>query len=286
MSLSRRPATLVSPRPSASPSPRRQAPVHVLVVVEENQGYGPTLGTCSADPYFCSLASTYASLTNWSGVAHGSFVDYLALDSGSTQGQTFDCGTCGPFAGADLGGQLSAKRIPWTAYIESMPWACYRGVGTGAYKKTHNPFVYFNDVLNNNCASHDVPYPGVTSMVRALNSSSAPAYVFITPNLLHDMHTGTVQQGDAWLKANLAPVLTSSWFTNFKSTVIVTMDEGGASGSNNQIATVIISNNAKGMGAIDLAGDHYGTLRTIEEAFGLSLLGGATSGTDLSSLFG
>ena len=40
--------------------------------------------------------------------------------------------------------------------------------------------------------------------------------------------------------------------------------------------------------SLALTGDNYGTLRTIEEAFGLSLLGAASSSAngDLSSLFG
>ena len=99
------------------------------------------------------------------------------------------------------------------------------------------------------------------------------------------MHDGTVKQGDAWLKANVAPVLTSSWFTNFNSTVIVTMDEGDA-GNTNQIPMVIISDSSRGRGAVTTVGNHYGDLRTIEEAFGLSAIGGATSGLDLGPLFG
>jgi len=256
-----------------------------MVVIEENKGYAATLGTCSADPYWCSLAASDASLTNWHGTSHPSLPNYLAFDSGSTQGQTSDCTTCGPFSAPDLGGQLTAKGIPWTAYMESMPSACFTGGGSGEYAKKHNPFVYFTDVLNNACTTHVLPYPGASSMVQALNSANAPDFVWITPNLLNDMHDGTVQQGDAWLKANLAPVLTSSWFTKFKSTVIVTMDESNA-GSTNQIPMVVISNAAKNRGNIASAGNHYGTLRTIEEAFGLSRLGGANSGTDLLYLFG
>jgi phosphatidylinositol-3-phosphatase len=245
-----------------------------MVIMEENKGYGPTLGTCSDDPYFCSLASTYASYTDWHGVTHPSLPNYLAIDSGSTQGMTTDCTTCGPFSGADLGGQLSAIGVPWTAYMESMPSACYTGDSSGAYAKKHNPFVYFSDVLNNGCANHDVPYPGSAGLVSDLDSGSAPSFVWITPNLNDDMHDGTVPQGDAWLNGNLGPVLTSAWFTNFNATVIVMMDEGD-SGTTNQIPMVVISSTAKGQGQIATYGNHYGTLGAIEQAYGLSLLGAA-----------
>ena len=50
----------------------------------------------------------------------------------------------------------------------------------------------------------------------------------------------------------------------------------------------MISNAAKGQGPIVTSGNHYGTLRSIEEAFGLTLLGGAatTSNGDLRGSFG
>jgi hypothetical protein len=245
-----------------------------MVVMEENKGYAATLGTCSADPYLCSLAASNANYTAWHGVTHPSLPNYLALTSGSTQGCTSD--TCATGLSApDLGGQLNAAGISWTAYMESMPSNCDSGGSNGLYARKHNPFVYFTDTASS-CAAHDVPYPGASTMVSALDGSGAPSFVWITPNLTNDMHTGTVQQGDAWLQANLAAVLTSSWFTKYDSTVIVTMDEGDA-GTTNQVPTIVISNAAKGQGPIATSGNHYGTLRSIEEAFGLKLLGGAAS---------
>jgi phosphatidylinositol-3-phosphatase len=255
-----------------------------MVIMEENKGYAATLGSCSADPYFCSLASTYASYTSWAGVSHPSLPNYLAFDSGSVQGQSTDCTTCGPFSGTDLGGQLSAAGIPWTAYMESMPSPCYTGGSSGAYAKKHDPFMYFSDVIGAGCATHVLPYPGGNGLLAALDGSSAPSFVWITPNLLNDMHDGTVQQGDAWLKTNIDPVLTSTWFTNYDSTVIITMDEGVG----NTIPMVVISNTSKGRGAIAGSGNHYGALRAIEEEFGLGLLGAASNPAngDLISLFG
>jgi phosphatidylinositol-3-phosphatase len=266
-----------TPTPTATPSPTPSQTRHVMVIMEENKGYAATLGSCSDDPYLCSLASQNASYTNWYGVSHPSLPNYLAIDSGSTQGQSSDCTSCGPFSAPDLGGQLSAKGIPWTAYMESMPSACYTGGSSGDYGKKHNPFVYFTDVLNNACAAHDVPYPGASGLISALDGAAAPSFVWITPNALHDMHDGTVQQGDAWLTANLAPVLASPWFRNYNATVIVTMDENNSQSSpaGGQVPMVVISSNAAGQGTISSSGNLYGTLRAIEEAFGLGYLGAA-----------
>jgi phosphatidylinositol-3-phosphatase len=252
-----------------------------MVVMEENKGYAATLGTCSADPYYCSLASTYASYTAWHGVSHPSQPNYFAFTTGSTQGCASD--TCGAFAAPSLGSQLNAAGISWTAYMESMPSACDTS-NAGGYVVKHDPFVSSSAITR--CAAHVLPYPGASSIASALNASN-PSFVWITPNLTDDMHNGTVQQGDAWLKANLAPVLTSTWFTNFNATVIVTMDEGD-SGTTNQIPTVVISSTAKGRGAVTTSGNHYGTLRAIEQTYGLALLGGAATALngDLVGSFG
>jgi phosphatidylinositol-3-phosphatase len=262
------------------------------MIVLENKGYAATLGSCSADPYLCGLGAQYASVVGWTGVSHPSEPNYLALTTGGTQGCTSD--TCfNTLTVPSLGGQLSAAGIPWAAYMESMPSACFTGQwapqgtsGTSAlYGEKHDPFVVEGDVLNNGCASDVRSYPGVSSMVSALTGANAPAFVWITPNQQDDMHSNTVQAGDAWLRANIAPVLASSWFTGGEATVIITMDEGP---SGNAIPMVVISSNSKGRGNVTLAGNHYGTLRSIEEAYGLPLLAGAqTAGNgDVVRYFG
>jgi phosphatidylinositol-3-phosphatase len=282
----------------SAPTPDAHAEPHIIVIVEENRGYAATLGSCSADPYLCSLAAGYASLTDWYGIAHPSTPNYLALESGSTQGVSLDCtpdgGGCGPFPAPDLGGELSGAGIPWVAYMESMPSPCDRVGGSGGYAEKHDPFLYFSANRGPACAKHIVPYPGPHAMAATLDSSAPPDFVWLTPNLAHDMHDGSVAEGDAWLRANLPAVLTSAWFADH-GTVIVTMDENDASPSGSccgnaaggRVPMIVLSAKARGRGAIGTPGDHYGTLRTIESAFGLRLLGNAPSAAgDLSVLLG
>ncbi|MDQ2961384.1 MAG: alkaline phosphatase family protein [Candidatus Dormibacteraeota bacterium] len=283
------PAT-VPPAPGAT-STGATTP-HVMVIMEENRGYAATLGSCASDPYLCSLAATYAGVTTWSGVSHPSAPNYVAFVSGATQGLTSDCTptSCGPFAAPSLGGQLSAAGVPWRAYMESMPSACSTAGSAGDYAEKHNPFLYFTDVRSApSCATVEQPYPGAAGMVAALTSPAAPDFVWISPNLVNDMHDGSVATGDAWLRTNLAPVLTSSWFTGPAATVIVTMDENDAQSSpgGGQVPMVVISTTAHGRGHVAANGNHYGTLRSIEEAYGLPLLGAAAdpANGDLLSLF-
>ncbi|MGC2192029.1 MAG: alkaline phosphatase family protein [Candidatus Dormiibacterota bacterium] len=281
---------------SAAPKPVRSEP-HVLVIMEENQGYNATQTDCgTANSYFCQLAGEYASVVPWFGVAHPSLPNYLAVTSGSTQGCSSD--TCsGPYPVDNLGDQLTVAGIPWTAYMESMPAPCYQGVSDGEYAKKHDPFVFYADLLDGPvCAAHVLPYPGPSGLLSTLNGTSPPDFVWITPNLIDDMHDGTVAEGNAWLETNLEPILSSAWFTSYRSTVIVTEDEndheptgsccGDAAGG--QIPELVISHRARGRGIVSLTGDQYGTLRTIEEAFGLPLLGAAAdpANGDLNQLFG
>jgi acid phosphatase len=258
-----------------------------MVVFYEGQS-GDPIGNASA-PYITSLANTYAYDSNWWAIRHPSLPNYLAVVSGDTQGCTSD--SCGQYPADNLGNQLSNAGIPWTAYMETMPSACYTGSSSGTYVGKHNPFIHFSDVVTGGtCATHDVPYPGSAAMASQLDGPNPPDFVWITPNLQDDMHDGTTAQGDAWLKANLPAVLTSAWFAQPDSTIIFTMDENDLQGSpaGGQIPMVVISNRSVGGGNLTTYGNLYGTLRAIEEAYGLPLLGAAgdAANGDPSALFG
>jgi acid phosphatase len=284
-------------KPSAPPgSGTSSGTPHVMVIIEENKGYAATLGSCGSDPYFCSLAATYASDTSWFGVNHPSEPNYVALAAGSILGCVSDSScAANSLSQTDLGGQLTAKGIPWVGYMESMPSPCYTGGSAGGYALKHNPFGFFKDNYKGTC--HILPYPGVSGLVSAISGSRPPDFVWISPNVSNDMHNGSVQQGDAWLRANLGPVLASPWFTAGNATVIVTMDENDAqaggtcctvSTPGGQVPMVVISSDSRGKSSFSSSGDHYGLLRSIEEVYGLGLLGAAANSVsgDLSAFFG
>jgi phosphatidylinositol-3-phosphatase len=256
----------------------------VLLIMLENKGYAATLGTCSADPYFCSLAAKYASFTNSRGISHPSEPNYVAFESGGIQGCTTDSScAAGSVNVTDLGGQLTAAAVPSVGWMESMPTPCFTGGSSGEYVLKHSFGGFFKDEYSGAC--HIQPYPGVSSAVSTLNGPRAPDFVWITPNLLDDMHDGSVQQGDAWLRANLGPILALPWFLDYSSTVLVTMDEGDAGGAN-QIPTVVISRAASGKGDVSTFINHYAVLRAIETVYGLGSIGGAANAADISAFFG
>ena len=269
-------ASLLSPTSVSAGAP------HVMLIVEENEGYAQIIGSKAA-PYINSLAHTYASATNWYGLADDSLSDYAALISGVT----------GSYKSPTVLGELAAQGISWKAYMEDMPSACYTGGRVANYTKTHNPFVHFKSITNNPAQCDQVvPFLGSdgSGFAADLDNNTAPDFMYVVPNLCDDMHSSCppqnkeIKQGDQWLKANLPTVLSSQWYAS-GGIVIVTWDSattsdrsGWHTGSGGHIPTIVIS--ATSHGAFGSGGNHYGTLRAIEEAYGVGLLGASSNPAD------
>jgi phospholipase C len=118
----------------------------------------------------------------------------------------------------------------WKAYEESMPSNCY-GKNSGEYAVRHNPPPYYTSLSD--CATKDVPY---TQLAGDLASATLPAFSFVTPNVIDDMHDGTVAQGDEWLANNLPKILNSSEYRSGRVVLFLTWDEGEG-GTSNDCAT-------------------------------------------------
>lgn len=273
------PSPTDTPTPTATPTPSPGGNAHVMVVVLENREYSAVVGA-STMPYLNGLLQQYGAAKGWYGVAHPSLPNYLALISGSTQGVTDD-GTGYTFSGDNLGHQLSVAGIPWKAYMESMPSACYTGGSSGDYAKKHDPFMYFSDITSSSkCASEVVPG---TQFTTDLTGNKLPDFIWYTPNLCNDGHDCSNAHTDTWLATFLPSVLTSQWYQQ-NGVVIVTYDEGSTDlNGGGHIATVVVS----GAGCScqqTSTGNHYGTLRTIEDLYGLPNLNKANGATTLNPL--
>ena len=65
-----------------------------------------------------------------------------------------------------------------------------------------------------------------TQLATDIANHALPNYGFIVPDLLDDAHDGTLAQADAWLQANIAPLLASPDFnTPGGGLLIITFDE-------------------------------------------------------------
>lgn len=252
-----------------------------MVVVFENHGYSSIITSPTA-PYLNTLARRYGLATASYATTHPSLPNYLALVSGTTQGITEDCtATCSANA-PQIVDQLHAHHIGWRAFMEAAPSRCYTGSGAYPYDRHHDPFVYAPHITANAQQCDDiVPY---TTLAPELASGRAPPFLWVTPDVEHDMHTGTVAQGDQWLHAQLPAILSSSWYRN-GGIVIITFDEssgGTASGccagaDGGHVATIVVSTRTPPGARLATPVDGAGILRTIESLYRLPYLGAAAN---------
>jgi phosphatidylinositol-3-phosphatase len=187
----------------APPSVRVPDFTHVVVVVFENHEANAIAGSSDA-PTFNALARRYATLTNYDAVGHPSLPNYLALVSGSNHGITSDCTDCVVRAHS-LADTLEAAGKTWKTYAEDLPYPGFTGGSSGRYAKKHDPFLYFRDVADSR-ARRDRVVP-FTRLGRDLARQRLPDFSLVVPNLCDDMHDCSVATGDAWLEAQVAPLL-------------------------------------------------------------------------------
>jgi hypothetical protein len=185
---------------------------HIVVVIEENHSYNQIVGSSNA-PYMNSLIQKGALFTNAHGVTHPSQGNYLALFSGSTQGVKDDA-CLKPFLVPNLASSLINAKLTFTGYSEDLPKVGYTGCSSKGYARKHNPWIQFTNVpLDLNRPFTDFPQ----------DFSNLPAVSFVIPNHQNDMHDGTVNQADDWLKSNIDSY--ALWAKAHNSLLIVTWDE-------------------------------------------------------------
>jgi phospholipase C len=263
---------------------------HVIWIMMENHSYNTIIGSPEA-PYINALAGQCGLATNYHNVDHPSLPNYV----GATSGLGFESlkkfePDCNPTrkcstAAESIFGQTSS----WKAYEESMPSNCFRK-NSGEYAVRHNPPPYYKTLKE--CATKDVPY---TQLAGDLAGGTLPAFSFVTPNLIDDMHDGTIANGDSWLESNLPTILGSSEYQSGSTAVFLTWDEGEGGTTNEcatnetdvgcHVVTIAISpSTTPGTQSATLF-NHYSLLGSTEQLLGLSALGEASSANSMLAAF-
>jgi phospholipase C len=182
--------------------------------------------------------------------------------SGSTQGITSDCTRCIVDA-KNLGDTLDAAGKSWKTYAEGLPDPGYTGAWAGRYAKKHDPFVYFRDIASSpGRRKRVVPLAQLRSDLRA---KRLPDFALVIPDMCHSMHDCSVRMGDRWLARTIPPLLQLP-----NTVVFITFDEGLAG---NHIPSMAVGTAVRSGIRVTTPTDHYGLLRTIEDAWGLPPLG-------------
>jgi hypothetical protein len=285
-----RPATAVASGPCGTLS-SAPAYTHVIWVWLENHSLDKVIGSAQA-PYLNSLATECGLATNYHNITHKSLPNYVGATSGlGNQALARFTGDCSPLPGCTTTApSIFGQGETWKAYQESMPSNCDTR-NSGEYAVHHNPVPYFTTLPG--CATSDVPY---TELAHDLAAGTLPAFSFITPNLLDDMHTGTIAEGDRWMAANLPKILDSDEYTDGSTAVFITWDEGhgGTPGEkcatsktddSCHVAAIVISPSTKPGTRSATLFSHYSLLRTAEELLGLPLLGHAAGAASMVSAF-
>jgi phosphatidylinositol-3-phosphatase len=290
--------TAASPAAAASrPCGTATAPPayrHVIWIWMENHSFSDIIGNKSQAPYINSLAASCGLATDYHNTTHPSLPNYLAATSGIAQGSLpattyLDCNVsaiCHMTVGSIFGQGES-----WKAYQESMPSNCDKS-NSGEYAVRHNPAVYYTSLSG--CASKDVPY---THLATDLANNALPAFSFVTPNLIDDMHDGTIAQGDAWLAKNLPTILNSKEYQAGTTAVFITWDEGsggypiedcdntGTTDTSCRVPTIVISPSTPAGATSGTFFDHYSLLGTTEQLLGLPKLASASSSATMTAAF-
>lgn len=173
------------------------------------------------------------------------------------------------------------------------------------YAAKHNPFVYFHTIIDDQarCDAHVVNLEALPKDLRS--AATTPNYVFITPNLCNDGHdpdcidgtAGGLTAIEAFLR-KWVPLITDSAAFKEDGLLIITFDESEGNGvegataccgeqplasarrppgvigpGGGRIGAVLLSRYIKPGTISTMPYNHYSTLRTVEDIFGLAHLG-------------
>jgi hypothetical protein len=243
--------------------------------MEENHSFSSIIGS-SAAPYINSLAPAQGALfTNSFAIEHPSQPNYLDIFSGSNQGITSD--SCPhTFSTNNLGNELRTAGLSYTSFSENLPSAGSTVCTSGTYARKHNPSVNFSDLPT----TTNLPFTSFPTTTAGF--ASLPTVSMVDPNLQDDMHDGTIQQGDTWLRTNMDAY--AQWAKTHNSLLIVTWDEDDSSGSN-QVPTLFVGANVT-PGSFGEQINHFSVLRTLEDAYGLPYAGASAAATPITDVWG
>jgi hypothetical protein len=160
--------------------------------------------------------------------------------------------------------------------MEQLPRPCFTGASSGDYAKKHDPFAYYPRIVSaRSQCDRIVPLSALATDER---TSSLPRFIWISPDLCHDMHDCPPATGDRFLSGLVPPLLRE---LGPRGLLILTWDEGSSDNgccrlaSGGHIATVLAGGLVRRGARLRTPTDHYSTLQAIEDLFELPRLRGA-----------
>jgi len=266
--------------------------------------------TLADTPFITSLAQNNGLATMYFGTTHPSLPNYVAFIAGDVFNTHTDNPSCfgvpkasGPCVGykdvPTLVDSLENKGITWSAYFQTMPTTGFLGAqfpsSVPLYAQKHNPFVYFNTIAHSPARLAELK-PIDQLKGDLAKGAGAPQFEFIVPDQCHDMHGQSpcsdfdplLREGDKEVNALVTKIEASPAFTA-DSLIFVTFDEDdysstlgccdsptfpyGAVYGGGHTVTIVVSGKHAGPIASAVPYNEYSLLSTIENVWGLPLLG-------------
>jgi phosphatidylinositol-3-phosphatase len=242
---------------------------HVVIVMEENSNLRQIIGNSNM-PYLNGLAKQYAIGTQYYANTHPSIGNYFELTVGQIlTNDDRQTPHSFPVSSDNVVRHLLRAGKTWKAYCESIPSVGYTGGDTGYYAVRHCALPYMTDVQNN--ATQVKNLVPISQFTTDLNSDALPAYSFVAPNLIHDLHNGTAAQADYWLKQHIDPLLHNATFMR-DGLLLILFDESDNDNTHGGGRVVWVAVGPKVRKGYSTATfyQHQSTLRLSLEALGLT----------------
>jgi hypothetical protein len=277
---------------------------HVFLIMEENNGFHDVIGNKAA-PNLNYLANTFGLETDYFGTSpDSSESNYVSILGGSVYNVTSD----DPYwknkvDAPSLISELDHAGISWKAYMQGLPEAGYQGMcfprcdgapdSDPLYVSKHDGIQNFTTSWNSLDWSREVP---ITQLSQDLQTGDVPRFGYIVPDECHDMHgdppycldsgnIGDPQQqhldsvGDHYLGTLVSEITHARFWAAGNNAIIITYDNGDnsagccdANPGGGQIATVVVTSHGPRGVQDSQPANHYSTLRSIQDAFGLGCL--------------
>lgn len=264
---------------------------HVWIITEENHSYEKVIGNPNM-PYFNSLAKKYTVAAQYYANIHNSLTDLMRIVAG--QNVTLWDNTTSCYNVDNIVRHLLLHGMTWKSYQEDLPYAGFTGLSWAGYLRRHNPLIDFVDVCAPGQKLNSVPF---SQLAKDISNNATPNYAYISPNVYHDAHNGTLAQADQWLSQEVPKILGLHEFqSGGDGLLFIVWDEGThtddrcsssvSNGCGGRIATLIIGPKVKRGFKSQVLYHHQSLLRTICDAFQFSSCPGtAGSSVAMSDFF-
>jgi hypothetical protein len=280
---------------------------HIFLMIFENHGFAQIIGNPAA-PNINKLAGSFGLATQYFSVADPSEPNYVAMLGGNFFGIADDNAYyLNTVNKPSLMSQMEAANLSWKGYMQSMPYAGYRGICYPVkcngvpdldplYAAKHNGATNFQSIQKSDAEFAKMGPLGQLTIDLADNN--IPNFGYIVPDECNDMHgsppncvdsgnPGDLQDnrlvtvGDNLVKSIVARITGASFWTQGNNAIVITFDEGAdgdtrgccdANPGTGQVATIVITSHGPRQLQDPTPYNHYSLLQTFQDAFGLGCL--------------